>query len=95
MERVMGVEPTPTAWKAVVLAVILHPHGELYHQPDNITTQTEGCQAIFLRTAQEVERSAEKRKTVPVAVRGVKNKSAFVKIPGVCVKRRLRSLWNC
>ena len=26
MERVMGIEPTPTAWKAVVLAVILHPH---------------------------------------------------------------------
>ncbi len=25
MERVMGIEPTPTAWKAVVLAVILHP----------------------------------------------------------------------
>ena len=28
MERVMGIEPTPTAWKAVVLAVILHPHFE-------------------------------------------------------------------
>ena len=28
MERVMGIEPTPTAWKAVVLAVILHPHLE-------------------------------------------------------------------
>ena len=26
MERVMGVEPTSTAWKAVVLAVVLHPH---------------------------------------------------------------------
>ena len=25
LERVMGIEPTPTAWKAVVLAVILHP----------------------------------------------------------------------
>ena len=24
----MGIEPTPTAWKAVVLAVILHPHVE-------------------------------------------------------------------
>ena len=28
MERVMGIEPTPTAWKAVVLAVILHPRFE-------------------------------------------------------------------
>ena len=28
MERVMGIEPTPTAWKAVVLAVILHPHDQ-------------------------------------------------------------------
>ena len=25
MERVMGIDPPPTAWKAVVLAVILHP----------------------------------------------------------------------
>ena len=32
MERVMGIEPTPTAWKAVVLAVILHPHGRVLHQ---------------------------------------------------------------
>ena len=23
----MGIEPTPTAWQAVVLAVILHLHG--------------------------------------------------------------------
>ena len=38
MERVMGIEPTPTAWKAVVLAVILHPHSEWYHQPDNPIT---------------------------------------------------------
>ena len=49
MERVMGVEPTPTAWKAVVLAVILHPHGELYHQPEYLTMQLERCQAIFLQ----------------------------------------------
>ena len=27
MEQVMGIEPTPTAWQAVVLAVILHLHG--------------------------------------------------------------------
>ena len=33
MERVMGIEPTPTAWKAVVLAVILHPHIQVQHQP--------------------------------------------------------------
>ena len=33
MERVMGIEPTPTAWKAVVLAVILHPQNRLLHQP--------------------------------------------------------------
>ena len=33
MERVMGIEPTPTAWKAVVLAVILHPHNQVLHQP--------------------------------------------------------------
>ena len=25
MERVMGIEPTPTAWKAGALAVVLHP----------------------------------------------------------------------
>ena len=33
LERVMGIEPTPTAWKAVVLAVILHPRGQALHQP--------------------------------------------------------------
>ena len=36
MERVMGIEPTPTAWKAVVLAVILHPQlltGMNHNQP--------------------------------------------------------------
>ena len=33
MERVMGIEPTPTAWKAVVLAVILHPQFRVQHQP--------------------------------------------------------------
>ena len=33
MERVMGIEPTPTAWKAVVLAVILHPRCRVLHQP--------------------------------------------------------------
>ena len=33
MERVMGIEPTPTAWKAVVLAVILHPQLRVQHQP--------------------------------------------------------------
>ena len=33
MERVMGIEPTPTAWKAVVLAVILHPRVQVQHQP--------------------------------------------------------------
>ena len=32
MERVMGIEPTPTAWKAVVLAVILHPQLRVQHQ---------------------------------------------------------------
>ena len=26
MEQVMGIEPTPTAWQAVVLAIILHLH---------------------------------------------------------------------
>ena len=33
LERVMGIEPTPTAWKAVVLAVILHPRCRVLHQP--------------------------------------------------------------
>ena len=32
LERVMGIEPTPTAWKAVVLAGILHPRGQALHQ---------------------------------------------------------------
>ena len=32
LERVMGIEPTPTAWKAVVLAVILHPQKRVLHQ---------------------------------------------------------------
>ena len=27
LEQVMGIEPTPTAWQAVVLAVILHLRG--------------------------------------------------------------------
>ena len=26
MEQVMGIEPTPTAWQAIVLTVILHLH---------------------------------------------------------------------
>ncbi len=27
LERVNGIEPSYTAWKAVVLAIVLHPHG--------------------------------------------------------------------
>ena len=27
MEQVMGIEPTPVAWQATVLTVILHLHG--------------------------------------------------------------------
>ena len=47
MERVMGIEPTPTAWKAVVLAVILHPHAECLNQLKNSTTLFPFCQVFF------------------------------------------------
>ena len=37
MERVMGIEPTQSAWKAEILAIELHPHTmlplSLHQQP--------------------------------------------------------------
>ena len=59
LERVMGIEPTPTAWKAVVLAVILHPQIPDLNQPyDSITGKTEcqdfsACFGIFSETGRK------------------------------------------
>ena len=33
LERVKGVEPSSSAWKADVLAVVRHPHGLLFIKP--------------------------------------------------------------
>ena len=47
LERVMGIEPTPTAWKAVVLAVILHPRSSISYQLFNFITAVSNCQELF------------------------------------------------
>ena len=48
----MGIEPTPTAWKAVVLAVILHPHCfELSISPKILTQRIPYVKAYFARLA--------------------------------------------
>ena len=49
MERVMGIEPTPTAWKAVVLAVILHPRFSRFYISHRILSQISALVKAFFR----------------------------------------------
>ena len=49
MERVMGIEPTPTAWKAVVLAVILHPRFSRFYISPRILSQISALVKAFFR----------------------------------------------
>ena len=45
----MGIEPTPTAWKAVVLAVILHPRFEFSISYEIVTYSQEVVKYFFGR----------------------------------------------
>ena len=49
LERVMGIEPTPTAWKAVVLAVILHPRFSRFYISHRILSQISALVKAFFR----------------------------------------------
>lgn len=45
----MGIEPTPTAWKAVVLAVILHPRFSRFYISHRILSQISALVKAFFR----------------------------------------------
>ena len=53
----MGIEPTPTAWKAVVLAVILHPHIEFSISHKILTQRILNVKAYFPKKIREADAS--------------------------------------